>query len=127
MPEWTAEPVSQMVANDLRGRIASDEFEVGAQLPSVSRLTKEYADRGVPATLGTVRSAIAKLREDGLVVSYQGKGAFVRAKPEAGSPEYREIMSAMTELREAMDQAVSTINERLDRLEQGEGHPPPTA
>ncbi|MBW4716855.1 GntR family transcriptional regulator [Saccharothrix obliqua] len=61
------------VAEALRARIASGELRPAAPLPSEARIGAEYA-----VSRGTVRDAIARLRQDGLVASHRGRGTFVR-------------------------------------------------
>lgn len=65
-------PVFRQVADLLRARIDSGELQPGRPIPSVRQLVQEY---GVAD--GTVKKAINVLREEGLVVSVQGKGTFV--------------------------------------------------
>jgi GntR family transcriptional regulator len=70
-------PAYQQVADDLRRKIASGEFPVGAAIPSTAKLSSAY---GVSVTV--VRAAVGQLRVDGLVTGYPGKGVFVSATPE---------------------------------------------
>jgi DNA-binding transcriptional regulator YhcF (GntR family) len=70
-------PPYQQVANDLRAAILTRKFAPGEKLPSGPELAKHY---GVARM--TVQQAIRRLREDGLVVSRQGSGVFVRARTE---------------------------------------------
>jgi DNA-binding transcriptional regulator YhcF (GntR family) len=71
-------PEYQRVADDLRRRIASSEFPVGAAIPSTAKLSSMY---GVSVTV--VRAAVAQLRADGLVTGHPGKGVFVISTPDA--------------------------------------------
>jgi GntR family transcriptional regulator len=61
---------------DLRGEILAGRLGPGERLPSEHELAAEYE-----TSRPTVRRAIAVLRGDGLVVSEQGRGAFVRSRP----------------------------------------------
>ncbi|NJP30213.1 winged helix-turn-helix transcriptional regulator [Microbispora sp. SCL1-1] len=67
----------QVIAGALRERIERGEFGPGAALPSEAELRWLYA-----ASRNTVRMAFAQLEREGLVVSIQGKGRFVRTTPE---------------------------------------------
>jgi DNA-binding transcriptional regulator YhcF (GntR family) len=70
-------PPYQQVANDLRAAILTRRFTAGEKLPSGPELARHY---GVARM--TVLQAIRLLRDEGLVVSRQGSGVFVRARPE---------------------------------------------
>ncbi|WNV83853.1 GntR family transcriptional regulator [Umezawaea sp. Da 62-37] len=58
----------------LRDRIAGGELAPGAPIPSEAELGVEFG-----LSRGTVRNAVAQLRAEGWIVSYHGKGSFVRA------------------------------------------------
>jgi DNA-binding GntR family transcriptional regulator len=76
--ESVGQPAYQLVAADLRQKIASAEFPVGSAIPSTAALTEAY---GVSVTV--VRAAVGQLRADGLLIGRPGKGVFVRSTPEA--------------------------------------------
>jgi GntR family transcriptional regulator len=64
------------IADSIRARIESSEFPPGAKLPGLPALADEFN-----ASLVTVRLAITRLKQEGLVESHQGKGNFVRRQP----------------------------------------------
>lgn len=64
------------IADAVRARIASGEFPPGARLPGLPALAEAYG-----ASLVTVRLALARLRQEGLIMSHQGVGNFVRETP----------------------------------------------
>jgi GntR family transcriptional regulator len=66
------EPIYRQIADDLRGKIASDEIAHGAQLPTESDLMGQY-----DASRNTVRDAIRLLTTRGLVETRPGQGTFV--------------------------------------------------
>jgi GntR family transcriptional regulator len=66
-------PAYNQVAEQLRQRIYSGEFPPGAMLPSEAGLIKQYKVSRV-----TARGAIKELQTEGLIVTRQGKGSFVR-------------------------------------------------
>jgi DNA-binding GntR family transcriptional regulator len=68
-------PLYVQLANILRGMIKSGELQPRAPLPSESYLQQE---QGVAR--GTVRMAVAVLRDEGLVVTLSGRGTFVSPK-----------------------------------------------
>ena len=70
-------PASQQIANVLRAAILTRRFQPGERLPSQNELSDRY---GVARE--TVKSALRILREERLIVTRQGSGAFVRAQTE---------------------------------------------
>ena len=72
-----ARPASQRIANVLRAAILTRRFEPGERLPSQNELAERYS-----VARETVKSALRILRDERLVVSRQGSGAFVRAQTE---------------------------------------------
>jgi GntR family transcriptional regulator len=65
-------PLKVQLANVLRGQIESGALEPGRPLPSESYLQGEHG-----VSRGTVREAVAILRDEGLVITIQGRGTFV--------------------------------------------------
>ncbi|MEV4121762.1 GntR family transcriptional regulator [Micromonospora sp. NPDC049645] len=68
-----------MIADQLRERIESGSIPPGALLPTESALTTEFR-----ASRGTVRQAIAVLREDGLVTTEHGRGTSAASTRQRG-------------------------------------------
>jgi GntR family transcriptional regulator len=66
-------PAYRQVADRLRAPIESGEWPAGFRLPSESQLMEQYSVSRV-----TVRLAINALRGEGLIVTRQGRGSFVR-------------------------------------------------
>ncbi len=64
------------IADDLRGRIAAEEFGAGGLLPSESTLCATYE-----ASRVTIRRALETLRDEGLVESRQGFGWVASSDP----------------------------------------------
>ncbi|WBO65998.1 winged helix-turn-helix domain-containing protein [Streptomyces camelliae] len=114
MIEWTGKFAYKQVADDLRRRIADDEFTETGQLPSLAQLQERY---GVTVTVA--RAAINQLKADGLAVSHQGKGAFLT--PNAGrAAQVADPAAAVTELREEVEKLrteVSDLRQRVAALE----------
>lgn len=69
-------PLSDIVVEDLRGRIVSGEISPGDRLPSESELTVRH---GVSRTV--VREAISRLQAEGLVNTRRGSGSFALTPP----------------------------------------------
>jgi len=64
------------IADSIRARIKSGEYPPGSKLPGLPALAETYK-----ASLVTVRLALARLRQEGVVMSQQGVGNFVREHP----------------------------------------------
>ncbi|MER5894815.1 GntR family transcriptional regulator [Streptomyces sp. NPDC001876] len=69
-------PPYRKIADDLRALILSGELPPGDKLRSENELKDQYGTTRV-----TVRKALALLKADGLLVSEQGRGVFVRPRP----------------------------------------------
>jgi GntR family transcriptional regulator len=69
----------QRIVNELRDGVLSGRLEPESQLPSENELAAEYR-----VSRPTVRRALALLRAEGLIVTTQGRGAFVRPKGQVG-------------------------------------------
>jgi DNA-binding GntR family transcriptional regulator len=63
------------VAEDIAARIASGELRPGTRLLAERDLAERYG-----VAYGTVRRAVAVLRDRGLIESIHGRGTFVRAQ-----------------------------------------------
>ncbi|GAA1963426.1 GntR family transcriptional regulator [Amycolatopsis minnesotensis] len=70
-------PPYVQVANALRAAILTRKFTAGDKLPSRNELAKAYNVAPM-----TVQNALRELREEGLIVSRQGSGVFVRERTE---------------------------------------------
>ena len=66
-------PIHARVAAELRGRIHRGELVPGAALPSEAQLCEQFG-----ASRGTIRSALAALRREGLIDGGQGRPPVVR-------------------------------------------------
>ncbi len=70
-------PPSQQIANVLRAAIRTRKFQPGEKLPSQNDLAERYN-----VARETVKAALRILRDERLIVTRQGSGAFVRAQTE---------------------------------------------
>src|ERR1044071_558173 len=70
-------PPYVQVAHALRAAILTKKFQPGDKLPSRQELAKTYEVAPM-----TVQNALRELREEGLIVSRQGSGVFVRERTE---------------------------------------------
>ncbi|WP_158632496.1 GntR family transcriptional regulator [Verrucosispora sp. FIM060022] len=117
------QPRYRVIADDLRRRIENGAIPPGALLPTESVLTAEFR-----ASRGTIRQAIAALREAGLVVTEHGRGTYARPRP-PGSREttapllttgQREV-AADPELAALFAVEVGTALVELQSIEQSRG------
>jgi GntR family transcriptional regulator len=76
-PDYTdARPLQVRVADEIRTQIEAQQLAPGAQLPTLDDLATSYL-----CSLTVIRAAVSLLKHQGLVVSRQGKGNFVRERP----------------------------------------------
>src|ERR671921_242876 len=68
---------SSGIYDGILGSIVSGEFAENARLPSEVELARRFG-----ASRPVVREALARLRDDGLIVSRQGSGSYVRRRPD---------------------------------------------
>ena len=66
----------ERIVDELRAEIVDGRRAAGERLPSEHELADQYG-----TSRPTVRRAVARLKAEGLVVTSQGRGAFVRPKP----------------------------------------------
>ncbi|MEU8328028.1 GntR family transcriptional regulator [Micromonospora sp. NPDC048839] len=76
------QPRYRVIANELRKRIESGVIPAGALLPTEGALTGEFR-----AARGTIRQAIAALRQAGLVVTEHGRGTSAMPAHRTDGPE----------------------------------------
>ena len=72
--------LAQRVVAGLKDKILAGDLPPGDKLPSEAELIEEF---GVSRTV--VREAVTRLRAEGLVETFQGRGSFVLAMPEPSS------------------------------------------
>jgi GntR family transcriptional regulator len=113
-------PAYQRVADDLRQAIANGTYQPGDQLPTLAELTGRYG-----IAVMTARDAIRQLTTEGLVVSHQGKGAYVLRQPSA------EQSITLTQLLDLLNQISRSVDDLTDRMAVVErtlaNHPNPAA
>jgi GntR family transcriptional regulator len=92
------------IADDIRARIETGAYAPGERLPTYDELAEQYM-----CTIGPARRAIDLLKQQGLIVTIQGKGSFVREAPKArrmGRDRYRRSVW-LTGGRKLMDAEAS--------------------
>src|SRR5918992_5003755 len=71
-----ARPLQVRIADDIRAKIESGELAPGQQLPTYDELANTFL-----CSLAVVRKAVDLLKQQGLVITAQGKGTYVRERP----------------------------------------------
>lgn len=92
-------PTYRKIADELRALILSGKLRAGEKLKSENELKDQYATTRV-----TVRKALALLKADGLLVSEQGRGVFVRPRPNV------QMLTTGANFRQRRDTGVSNFN-----------------
>jgi DNA-binding transcriptional regulator YhcF (GntR family) len=118
-------PPYQQVANAVRAAILTRTFKPGDKLPSLNELSERY---GVARM--TVQQAMRILREEGLIVSRQGSGVFVRERTERPVGLRPHIERAFEQERVSLDFAgfsgetlQGVVQEPLDKIRAGRLRP----
>ncbi|MEU4637569.1 GntR family transcriptional regulator [Micromonospora chalcea] len=96
------QPRYRAIADELRQRIERGVIRPGSLLPSESTLRAEFR-----ASRGTIRQAIALLRNDGIVATEQGRGTYARLHGQFWKPQQR----TQSETRERIICADATLAE----------------
>jgi DNA-binding GntR family transcriptional regulator len=100
-------PPYVQIADDLRRAIRSGELPAGARIDSGRDLAKRYG-----VALMTVHNALNALKDDGLVVSWQGRGVFVAdALPPESVSEVAQLRAEVDGLRERVDALERRLSE----------------
>lgn len=106
----SAGPAYRQVVNGVISSIACGDYTPGARMPNISELASTY---GVAE--GTVKRALAELRDRAVIVTRQGTGTFVRADldvetlpdltesiPLGGPAGLTEVLGILGEIRDRL-------------------------
>src|SRR4051812_24230269 len=88
--------VGTQLAWKLRTLIATGELPVGARLPGIRELAEQAG-----VNINTIRSVIARLEEQGLLLTEQGRGTFVSTTARASATLAQATDAAMSQARAA--------------------------
>ena len=80
--------LSSTVYEQIFTLIASGEFPLNARLPAEAELARRFG-----ASRPVIREALARLRDDGIIVSRQGSGSYVRRRPDDAVLRFMPIAS----------------------------------
>ncbi len=119
----SASPLYAQVADALRERIVKGTWPIGTRIPTLPELAQEFG-----VGLITVRQAVQLLKNEKLVVPEQGRGTFVRDKPQT-HPKMRveASLSGLADLYRKLAPRVLPMDEgtATPRLEPEDGKPAP--
>ncbi len=73
-----ARPLQVRIADDIRAKIETGEYAPGQQLPTYDDLAAAYL-----CSLAVVRKAVDLLKQQGLLITVQGRGTYVRERANA--------------------------------------------
>jgi DNA-binding transcriptional regulator YhcF (GntR family) len=114
-------PPSQQIAGVLRAAIRTGKFEPSERLPSQNELAERYT-----VARETVKTALRMLRDERLVVTRQGSGAFVRSQSERPVGLRPHIEAAFDRDEVSIDFAgfsgetlLGVLSEPLDKIRAG--------
>jgi GntR family transcriptional regulator len=119
----SASPLYAQLADALRERIVKGTWPIGTQIPTLPALAQEFG-----VGLITVRQAVQLLKNEQLVVPEQGRGTFVRHKPQT-HPKMRveSSLQGLADLYRKLAPRVLPLDEgtAMPRLEADDGLPAP--
>lgn len=114
MPPATAEPRHKKVADDLRKQIADGRLAVGAEIPSIAKLSEQYG-----VAKGTAQRAVGALKDEGLLMGQPGVAVSVVATPEDASA-IKSVEEQLDDVREdvgRLSKQQPEVNARIDELQ----------
>ncbi|MFJ8205864.1 GntR family transcriptional regulator [Micromonospora chalcea] len=99
------QPRYRAIADELKKRIESGAIPPGTLLPAEGALAADFR-----ASRGTIRQAIAILRDTGLVATEHGRGTFVYPHPHTNiSGKYIDLKSGIQERLIDADQELAAL------------------
>lgn len=119
----SASPLYAQVADAMRERIVKGRWPIGSQIPTLPDLASEFG-----VGLITVRQAVTLLKSEALLEPEQGRGTFVRNKPQT-HPKMRveSSLRGLADLYRRLAPRVLPLDEgtAAPRLDAEDGRPAP--
>ena len=88
----TGGPLYQQIVNQIKERIAFEEWSAGEEIPSIRQLAADLR-----VSVITIKRAYLELEREGVIVTQQGKGSFVAPDVAIGAQLYEEKMAGHLE------------------------------
>lgn len=102
-------PPYQQLANRLRAAIEEGSYKAGEQLPSHQALAGTYG-----LSVGTVKRALAVLRDQGLITTRHGMGSYVRTRgPDLIGDAPQDEITEIRQTLAALDARLRAVEQRL--------------
>lgn len=105
-------PPYLQIADALRADIIEGRLTAGDKLPSGRALAEEY---GVAAM--TVQHAVRRLRDEGLLVAWQGRGVYVTDATTPPGDDETDRYAAIIRKLEQLTESVADLDRRLTTVE----------
>jgi len=126
----TGGPLYQQIVNQIKEKIAFEDWAAGEELPSIRQLAADLR-----VSVITVKRAYLELEREGVIVTQQGKGSFVTTDVEIGAQLYEEKMAGHLEeaarlgatLGMSDGEIVSRLRRALDEVDDTRPVPPTTS
>jgi GntR family transcriptional regulator of arabinose operon len=105
-----APPAHRRISDDIAARVQSGQYPTGARLPSEPRLAAEFG-----VSRGTLRQALASLRQGGYLDSIPGRGTFVRGPRPRVLESRRRVVGLIVPsvTRPALPEVLTAIEDEL--------------
>jgi GntR family transcriptional regulator len=84
----TGGPLYQQIVNQVRQKIAFEEWKSGDEIPSIRQLAADLS-----VSVITVKRAYLELEREGLIITQHGKGSFVSSSSAIGPQIYEQELS----------------------------------
>jgi DNA-binding GntR family transcriptional regulator len=112
-----ARPPYQQVADALRHKLGGDDYGPGSKLPAHAAVADDFG-----VSIGTVKRAFAELQREGLIVTRQGQGSFVRrtvVRPVEDVDIVPALSTAEAEFLspQGVAEVLAAIRDRLDEFD----------
>lgn len=91
-------PIYQQLVDQIRSAVRSGALTAGQQLPTVQDVSCDLS-----IARGTIKRAYDELERDGYVEKIQGRGTFVRFRPQDSASRKDQAMAAIDEMLDALE------------------------
>jgi GntR family transcriptional regulator len=126
----TGGPLYQQIVNQIKERIAFEEWAAGEEIPSIRQLAADLR-----VSVITVKRAYLELEREGVIVTQHGKGSFVAPNNEIGPQLFEEKMAGhleeaarlATTLGMSDGEIVSRLRKALDEVDEARSLLPKTS